>query len=123
MRLNNKNSASSLLVYFFVSFLVLTISGFIFKSVFVVYNYSQIKIPSFSEITYALVWGLRFDFASAAMLTFVSCVVLLVFYRIKASTNPALVLLVVMFVTQMSFQIGDSIYYADAGRPCAICFL
>jgi phosphoglycerol transferase MdoB-like AlkP superfamily enzyme len=114
--MNNKNCASGLLVYFFVSFSVLTIAGLIFKGVFLGYNISQFPDLTASEITHSLIWGVRFDMASAAFLTLLSCIVVWISYRLKLSVNPSLTLLAIMLVAQMSFQVGDSIYYTDAGR-------
>ncbi len=114
--LKNNNCAGGLLTYFFVSLFVLAIVGFIYKGIFVYYNYAQFDSLSLSEIIYALIWGLRFDLASAAILTLVSCIILWLFYRLIPSKNPALILLALMFVSQVSFQVSDSIYYTDAGR-------
>ncbi len=79
MRNSKKNT--SLLAYFFISLLALTIAGLLFKVVFVVYSASQFFALPFSEIVYALFWGLRFDIASAALLSLLSCFVLWFFYR------------------------------------------
>lgn len=74
-----------------------------------------------SEITYALLWGLRFDLASAAIFSLLTSIILWPLYRtseekVSSSNGVALTLLFISLVVQMSFQVGDSIYYADAGR-------
>ena len=54
-----------LLIFYLVSFVVLVVSGLIYKILFVVYNYVQFSSLAISEISYALIWGVRFDIASA----------------------------------------------------------
>jgi len=112
---DNRNKAS-LPVYFFTSLLALTIAGLLFKVVFVLYSAAQLSaVPSF-DIVYALFWGLRFDLASAALLSLLSCFVLWFFYRLLPAKDPALFLLGSMLLLQMSLQIGDAVYFAEAGR-------
>lgn len=74
----NKNirSRPGCLIFFSVSLLSLVIAGFLFKTVFVVYNLSQFSSLSFADISYALFWGLRFDLASAAVFSLLACLVL-----------------------------------------------
>ena len=112
---NNKNK-TSLLAYFFISLLALTVAGFLFKAVFVVYSASQFSALPSSEIVYALFWGLRFDLASAALLSLLSCFVLWFFYRLLPVKDPAFFLLGFMLLVQMSLQIGDTVYFTEAGR-------
>lgn len=114
MRNSKKNT--SLLAYFFISLLALTIAGLLFKLVFVIYSASQFSALPFSEIVYALFWGLRFDIASAALLSLLSCFVLWFFYRFLPAKEPALFLLGLMLLVQMSLQIGDTVYFSEAGR-------
>ena len=105
-----------LLVFYLISFVALVVSGLIYKILFVVYNYVQFSSLAISEISYALIWGVRFDIASAGLLSLLGCLLLWVFYRLQPSKNPAPVLLVVMLALQFSMQIGDIVYYAEAGR-------
>ncbi|VAW53861.1 hypothetical protein MNBD_GAMMA06-1444 [hydrothermal vent metagenome] len=120
MKKNNNKPQVSLLTFFLISLLALTAAGLLFKSVFVFYNVSQFSSLSFSEIIYALLWGVRFDLAAAALLTLISCFILWVFYRIfyrRALTkNPAFFLLGLMLFVLMSLQIGDTIYFVETGR-------
>ena len=116
MKNNNNNHAVDLLHYFFISLTALVFSGLIYKTIFVVYNYSLFASLSASEITYALVWGVRFDLAAASFLTLVSCLLLWFFIRFLNIKSPALVLLGFMLFLQLSLQTGDSIYFAEAGR-------
>jgi len=110
------NLRVDLLTFFFISLLALTVSGLLFKSVFVVYNYSQFSSLPLSETVYALFWGLRFDLAAAALLTLVSCFVLWFSYRFLPEKRPAFFLLGLMLFVQMSLQIGDTVYFVEAGR-------
>lgn len=112
---DNKNKAS-LISFFFISLLALTFVGLLFKFVFVVYSYSQFSALPSSEIIYALFWGLRFDLASAALLSLLSCFALWFFYRVLPAKDPAIFLLALMLLLQVSLQIGDTVYFAEAGR-------
>ena len=105
-----------LLIFYLVSFVALVVLGLIYKILFVVYNYAQFSSLAISEISYALIWGVRFDIASAGLLSLLGCLLFWVFYRLLPSKNPATVLLVVMLALQFSMQIGDIVYYAEAGR-------
>ena len=96
--------------------MALVVSGLVYKVLFVAYNYGQFSSLTISEISYALIWGVRFDIASAGLLSLISCLILWGFYRLSPSKNPAPVLLVTMLFIQLSMQIGDIIYYAEAGR-------
>ena len=69
-----------------------------------------------SEIVYALFWGLRFDLAPAALLSLLSCFILWFYYRFLPAKDSAFFLLGVMLLMQMSLQIGDTVYFAEAGR-------
>ena len=106
----------SLLIFYLISFMALVVSGLVYKVLFVAYNYGQFSSLTISEISYALIWGVRFDIASAGLLSLISCLILWGFYRLSPSKNPAPVLLVTMLFIQLSMQIGDIIYYAEAGR-------
>ena len=113
--------ACGLFLFFLNSLFLLTFAGFVFKVVFVVYNDATVSGMLWGEVVYALLWGLRFDLASAAMFSLLISFILWLLYRFSAekislSNNVALTLLAVSLVTQMSFQVGDSIYYTDAGR-------
>ncbi len=112
---DNKNKAS-LISFFLISLLALTFAGLLFKSIFVIYNELQFSALSFSEIVYALFWGMRFDLASAALLSLLSCFVLWFFYRLLPAKDPAFFLLALMLLVQMSLQIGDTVYFTEAGR-------
>ncbi len=112
----NNNAATGLFDYFFVSLIVLTATGLLFKFVFYIYNANQFSSLSFSEVAYAVFWGLRFDLATAAMLTLLSCIVLWFFYRFLPKRTPAFVLLVIMLFVQISLQIGDTVYFVESGR-------
>ncbi|MFV2005391.1 MAG: LTA synthase family protein [Gammaproteobacteria bacterium] len=114
--MKSDNPQINLLTFFFISLVALTISGLLFKGIFVGYNYSQFSSLSFSDIVYALLWGLRFDLAAAALLGLVSCFVLWLFYRLLPAKNPAFFLLGFMLFVQMSLQIGDTVYFVEAGR-------
>ena len=94
----------------------MTVAGLLFKTVFVVYSASQFSSLSLADIVYALLWGLRFDLASAALLTLLSCFVLWFFYRFLPQKRPAFFLLGLMLFVQMSLQIGDTVYFVEAGR-------
>jgi len=105
-----------ILFYYFVSFAALVVAGLVYKAVFVVYNYQQFSNLAVSEIAYALFWGVRFDMAAAALLSLLSCIILWLFYRLSPSTSPASALLFIMLLLQLTMQIGDTVYYAEAGR-------
>lgn len=116
MKFNNEHQSVDLLAYYFISCVVLIVSGMVFKAVFVVYNYQQFSGLGFTDIVYALVWGLRFDLASAAVFSLISCIILWLFHRLSPARNPATALLLVMIVVQLSLQISDTMYFAESGR-------
>jgi len=116
MTINNDNHVVGLLRYFFISLTALVLSGLVYKTIFVIYNYSLFAGLPVSDIGYALIWGVRFDLAAAALLTLVSCLILWFFLRFSSRKNPALLLLGFMLFVQLSLQTGDSIYFAEAGR-------
>jgi len=116
MTINNDNHAVGLLRYFFISLTALVLSGLVYKAIFVVYNYSLFASLPVSEVGYALIWGIRFDLAAAALLTLISCLILWFYLRTSKRKNPALFLLGFMLFVQLSLQTGDSIYFAEAGR-------
>jgi len=110
------NRPVDLPAFFFISLLALTFAGLLFKTVFVVYNVSQFSSLSLTNIVYALFWGLRFDLAAAALLTLLSCFVLWFFYRFLPQKRPAFFLLGLMLFVEVSLQIGDTVYFVEAGR-------
>ncbi len=114
--LNNNNRCVDLLVYYAISLLVLVIFGLLYKSLFVVYNYGQFSALSFSQISYALFWGVRFDLASAAFLALIGSFVVWFSSRFTPSRQPALPVLALMLIFQLSLQTGDAIYFAESGR-------
>lgn len=116
MTTSNDNHAAGLLRYFFISIAALVLSGLVYKTIFVVYNFSLFASLPASEIAYALIWGVRFDLASAALFSLVSCLILWFFIRFSNRKKPALLLLGFMLFVQLSLQTGDSIYFAEAGR-------
>ncbi len=113
---NNNNSPINLFTFFIISLSALTAAGLLFKSIFVFYNATQFSNLTFFEISYALFWGLRFDLAVAALLTLISCFILWFFYRCMPAKNPVFFLLALMLFVLMSLQIGDTIYFVEAGR-------
>ncbi len=78
-----------LLVFYLISFVALVVSGLIYKILFVVYNDVQFSSLAISEISYALIWGVRFDIASAGLLSLLGCLLLWVFYRPIIEHQPA----------------------------------
>ena len=123
-------SARGLLLFYLASLLALTLAGFVFKVVFFVYNQASIGELSLGDATYALLWGLRFDLASAALISLIVCFGLWPFYRIGQrkkqhrnvfSEKPRLSVLArnlffLALITQMALQISDAMYFVDAGR-------
>jgi len=105
-----------LLLYFLIGCAALVCCGLIYKVLFVFYNYAQFSSLSLSEISYALLWGVRFDLASAAFFSLLSCIVLWFYHRLLPAKNPAYALLLIMLVVQLSLQIADTLYFAEAGR-------
>ncbi len=114
--LNKDNRSVDLLAYYFISLLTLVFFGLVYKSLFVVYNYSQFSALSFSQIIYALFWGIRFDLASAALLGLFASFIVWLSWRFTPSKSHALFILVLMLVLQLSMQTGDTIYFAESGR-------
>ena len=114
------NRDFNLLTYYLVSVSALVFFGVVYKALFVVYNYSQFSTLAFSDVAYALFWGLRFDLASAALFSLISCIVIWLCYRLTklniAINNPARLLLVISLLSQTSLQISDVLYYAESGR-------
>jgi len=112
----NKKSRIDILVYFFISLLALLVTGIVFKVVFVVANNDQFTSLKAIEIIYALFWGLRFDLASAAFFSLISSIALWLSYRLTVRKNPAVLLLAFGLTLQLSLQISDAMYFAEAGR-------
>lgn len=114
--MTSEKRSVDLLTYYFICFAALVASGLIYKFVFVVYNYPQFSNLTISEIIYALFWGLRFDIAGAAFLSLLSCILFWLFTRLSSARNSASGLLAFMLLMQLSLQVGDTVYYAEAGR-------
>ena len=119
-------SARGLLLFYFSSLLALTAAGFVFKIVFYIYNQSSIGEILWHEVGYALLWGLRFDLASAAMISLILSLGLWLLYRftqrqsIFSEKNDSSLLARNLFflalIVQMSLQTSDAMYFVDAGR-------
>jgi phosphoglycerol transferase MdoB-like AlkP superfamily enzyme len=114
--LNRNQGSIDLLTYYLISLFTLVFFGLFYKSLFVVYNYPAFSALSFSQIIYALFWGIRFDLAAAAFLAFSGSVLWWLCYRLSVFKQPALLALAVMLVFQLSLQTGDAIYFAESGR-------
>jgi len=114
--MKSKSSNVDMLVYFLISIFVLTVTGLLYKTLFVVYNYPQFSSLSSNEVAYAIIWGIRFDLASAAFFSLISCAALWFFSRFKPSQDQAALLLAVMLVMQVSLQLSDTMYFAESGR-------
>ncbi len=113
------NRTVNLLACFFTGVVALTLVGLIYKSLFVFYNYALFANLSLSEISYALFWGLRFDLASAALFSLLSCIIIWFFHRLERPGKrlaSATALLIVMLVVQVSLQTADTIYFSESGR-------
>jgi len=113
---SSKQHRVDLLLYFLISCAALVVSGLLYKILFVVYNYYQFSSLGVPAISYALFWGLRFDLASAAVLSLMSCIILWSYYRLSPTKNPAATLLLIMLVVQLSLQLSDTMYFAESGR-------
>ena len=121
-----QKTARGLLLFYFVSVFSLTIAGFVFKSVFYIYNRTSIGEIPMADVLYALLWGLRFDLAAAAMFSLIMCLGLWPYYRISRrqsifSEQPkfsslAKNLFLLALLVQMSLQVSDAMYFVDAGR-------
>ena len=121
-----RKSARGLLLFYLSSLFALTLAGFVFKIVFFVYNQSSIGELSLSEVLYASFWGLRFDLASAAMISLIMCLGLWPYYRVSKRQNVfseksrfsalAKNLFLCALLVQMSLQVSDAMYFIDAGR-------
>ncbi|HEB81351.1 MAG TPA: hypothetical protein ENJ11_00655, partial [Gammaproteobacteria bacterium] len=105
----------SCLAFFLASLLSLVIAGLVFKTVFVAYTLSQFPQQSFADIGYALIWGLRFDLAAAAVFSLIACLLLWLFTFARPLKSPW-TLLAIMLLVQGSLQIGDTVYFVEAGR-------
>ncbi|HHO59381.1 MAG TPA: hypothetical protein ENJ64_04000, partial [Thiotrichales bacterium] len=114
--MKHRSDAIDLLKYYFISLVALTLSGLIFKGLFVFYNHALFSSLDTTDIFYALFWGIRFDLAAAAFFSFISCLVLWLFNLFRVRRNPAMLLLLAMLLLQMTLQIGDTMYFAEAGR-------
>jgi len=95
---------------------MLVFFGLFYKGLFVVYNYEQFSTLAFSQIIYALFWGIRFDLAAAAFLSFTGSFILWFVYRVTRYQLSALFVLLTFIVLQLSLQTGDAIYFSEAGR-------
>jgi len=119
-------SARGLLLFYLTSVFALTLAGFVFKIVFFVYNQTSIGEISSGDVTHALLWGLRFDLASAAIISLIMCLVLWPYYRISRrrsifsegakTSGLAKNLFLLALLAQMSLQTSDAMYFVDAGR-------
>lgn len=119
-------SARGLWWFYLSSLFALTLAGFIFKIVFFVYNQISIGELSSGDVLYALLWGLRFDLALAAMISFLMCLFLWPYYRFSQRrdvfseknklSSAAKFLFFLALIVQMSLQSSDAMYFVDAGR-------
>ena len=106
----------NILRYFLFSFVVLAVTGLLFKTLFFTYNIAHFEDLSFTDVIYALFWGIRFDFASAAFFTLFSSIIVWFFCRFMPTRSPALFLLIFFVVAQASMQLGDTLYFIESGR-------
>ena len=119
-------SARGLLLFYLTSLFALIVAGFVFKIVFFVYNQSSIGEMLWVDVLYASLWGLRFDIASAAIISLVMCLVLWPLYRLSRRQSVFLektkfsglakTLFLLALVVQMSLQTSDAMYFVDSGR-------
>jgi len=79
-----QKTARGLLRFYLASLFALTFAGLIFKIVFYAYNKVSIGELSSADVIYALLWGLRFDLAAAAMFSLIMCLFLWIYYRISS---------------------------------------
>lgn len=117
---DNKNAATDLLKFYFLGLVLLTFSGLLFKVLFVAYNREAFSALSLYETGYALIWGIRFDLASAAFFSFLSSFLVYVVSafrsKIKVQTGYIVYTLLLVMAVQMSLQTGDTVYFAESGR-------
>lgn len=120
-----QKTARGLLLFYLASVFALTIAGLIFKSVFYFYNRTSIGEIPMADVLYALLWGLRFDLAAAAIFSLIMCLLLWLFYRISSrkadqsnqqASSFAKGLFFVALIAMMSLQTSDAMYFVDAGR-------
>lgn len=119
-------SSRGLWLFYLACLLALTLAGFVFKIVFFVYNQSSIGEMLWTDVLYALFWGLRFDLASAALLSLLMSLCLWLYYRwhrpqsvfsdLPRFSRLAKYLFLLALVVQMSLQTSDAMYFVDAGR-------
>ncbi|MCW8831479.1 MAG: LTA synthase family protein [Gammaproteobacteria bacterium] len=119
-------TARGLLLFYLTNLFALTLAGFVFKVVFLVYNRTSIGEMPLADAVYALFWGVRFDLASAAIISLVICLGLWPYYRISqrrhdpsAKPQPSNLtknLFLLALFAQMSMQTSDAMYFVDAGR-------
>jgi len=106
---------------FFNILLQLAITGLISRLVFVFFNPAATGETNLSEITYALAWGIRFDLATAGTIALLGTTVywmLIRLYLVSGSGAERLArsLMIGAMSLVILLQLGDAMYYADAGR-------
>ena len=101
---------------YIIAFIAITLSGLIFRVGFSFYHHDIFHELSSSDWFHAIFWGLRFDFAVAAILTFFPLLLLSLIARVY---KPALRwnwLFLPGLTLQIVLSAADIMYFADAGR-------
>ncbi|MEJ2052306.1 MAG: hypothetical protein P8X42_00180, partial [Calditrichaceae bacterium] len=98
--------------------LLLVAIGFVERCFFAVYHRHIAAHLSFTDILYALVWGIRFDLALAGFLALVSFTFVYLFKRLTAIDETRTIRFFAYLFGSLVFFIqgGDIIYFSDASR-------
>lgn len=107
--------------FFSILLLLLAITGLTGRLVFVIFNPASTGETGVAEILYALAWGFRFDLAAAGVIAFfvTTAYWLLLRLRVVSGSDTSAwprSLMVVALAGLILLQLGDAMYYADAGR-------
>jgi len=103
--MKSSNFLKNYFLLFILSYSVIILSKFIFA----LYLHDNFTTYSFSELSYAIFWGYRFDFASAGVIAFVAT--LFDFHK-----NTMLVLASFLPTALFFNQLSDILYFHEASR-------
>ncbi len=111
-----KQQAHYFFVYVISGFLVLLAGTFLLRVLFMFIAQRPLSNLGLDDVLYSLFWGIRFDLAAAAIATSFIAIPTAVLVRVFGVRRLSLLPFAIALVLFATVQIGDSIYFLEAGR-------
>ena len=114
-------SAPGVAGFFSISLLLLICAGLLGRAVFLLFNPATMAETSAGDVLFALGWGLRFDIAAAGFLALFFTIIYWLMLRLRLVSGVSVLKVARGFMAAaitvvLLLQLGDAMYYADAGR-------